>query len=179
MGAKGIIDKPIKKKNSIFNSSLRKGMGSGRETDYNEDLAKRICDEIACCTDSLKTICERNADFPHYKTIYIWRAKHADFRNALLEARRHQADLLAAEVIEIADASNNDTKITAGGHEVMNTEWVARSRLRIDTRKWLATTLLPRVYGNKIEELETENAELKQQMNELKAQLDEKYKKDY
>ena len=33
------------------------------------------------------------------------------------------------------------------GNAIYNGEFIARSRLRVDTRKWLASKLVPKIYG--------------------------------
>ena len=54
-------------------------------------------------------------------------------------AREERADLLAKEILEIAD-----TPCT-------NQVEVAQQRNRLDTRKWLASKLAPRKYGDRAE----------------------------
>lgn len=64
-----------------------------------------------------------------------------------------QAELLADELFSIADDGSNDTyeategeeKSTRTDHDVIN-----RSRLRIDTRKWYLSKVLPKIYGDKV-----------------------------
>ncbi len=55
-------------------------------------------------------------------------------------------------MVDIADDKENDTIIRKGHdgqeREYPNTEWMNRSRLRIDARKWMAMKLLPKVYGD-------------------------------
>ena len=161
------------------------GYTFGRPTMYTDDLANRICREIASSTDGLKKICANNPDFPVPKTIYEWRIDNRDFSDKYDAAKRLQADLLATEIMDIADDSTRDTitKINSVGEEydVINSEWVARSRLRVDARKWIASKLLPKVYGdqNRIENLENENHELKAEMQRLREELDAKHKKEY
>ncbi len=58
--------------------------------------------------------------------------------------RRFMADLFAGEILEIADAVN-DNEDGAGGER----ENVARSKLRIDTRKWLMAHFAPGHYSDK------------------------------
>jgi hypothetical protein len=53
------------------------------------------------------------------------------------------------ELLEIADDSSNDQIIDTEGEIHFNSQAVQRARLRIDTRKWLACKLVPRVYGLK------------------------------
>jgi len=54
-------------------------------------------------------------------------------------AREERADLLAKEILEIADAP------------CTNQVEVAHARNRLDTRKWLASKLAPRKYGDRVE----------------------------
>src|SRR3546814_4173198 len=63
-------------------------------------------------------------------------------------ARDNQADTLADEILDIADDGSNDY---VGEDEKYNGDAVARSRLRVDARKWLAGKLAPKKYGEKID----------------------------
>lgn len=53
-------------------------------------------------------------------------------------ALRGVADHLVSEVVAIADDSSGDTTISPRGNEMMDGEWVARSKIKIDTRMKLA-----------------------------------------
>lgn len=54
--------------------------------------------------------------------------------------------------MEISDDGSNDTYIDPDtGQERTNHEIVARSRLRTDTRKWMLSKVLPKVYGDKLD----------------------------
>lgn len=122
---------------------------TGRPSDYNQGIADIICDLVATSTDGLAKICRNNPDLPDHTTITRWRIKHEEFRTQYAQAKREQAELLAQEIIEISDDSTGDTLTDKDGNERMNGEWVARSRLRVDSRKWVASKLLPKVYGDK------------------------------
>ena len=61
-----------------------------------------------------------------------------------------QADYLADQIIEIADYSEHDT-IEAEKGEMENREWVNRSKLRVEARKWIASKLKPKQYGDKLD----------------------------
>jgi hypothetical protein len=70
-------------------------------------------------------------------------------------AREIQAYDIADELLEIADDARNDWMEREGGAEAvafeLNGENIQRSRVRIDTRKWLLSKMLPKVYGDKSE----------------------------
>jgi hypothetical protein len=128
---------------------------TGRPSDYNQDIADIICDLVATSTDGLQKICRLNPDLPDHTTITRWRIKHEAFRTQYAQAKREQAELLAQEIIDISDDSTGDTLTDKDGNERMNGEWVARSRLRVDSRKWVASKLLPKVYGDKLTETDS------------------------
>ncbi len=127
----------------------------GRPTDYNEDIAKLICERVATHTCGLERLCSMYDDLPSKFTVNLWRYRHPEFSTRYAQAKMVQADLLAEECLEISDNSSGDTKINPEtGEEYLNSEFVARARLRIDTRKWLAAKLLPKQYGKAAEEPE-------------------------
>tara|TARA_R110000772_G_scaffold45492_11_gene104269 strand:- start:1827 stop:2153 length:327 start_codon:yes stop_codon:yes gene_type:complete len=66
------------------------------------------------------------------------------------QARETQADTLFDEMLDIADESTNDY-MSRDGAQVVNPETINRSRLRIETRKWMAGKLKGRVYGEKLD----------------------------
>jgi hypothetical protein len=60
-------------------------------------------------------------------------------------------EVMSQEIIDIADESANDTQFDDVGNPRQNSEWINRSRLRVDTRKWLMSKLAPKKYGEKQE----------------------------
>jgi hypothetical protein len=71
------------------------------------------------------------------------------------KAREIQAAGFADEIMAIADDGSNDTyeKDLGDGKsvEVTNTDVIQRSRLRVDTRKWVLSKVLPKIYGEKLD----------------------------
>jgi hypothetical protein len=66
-------------------------------------------------------------------------------------AREERADFIFEEILAIADNSGNDRKIIKDGEEVINHEAIQRDRLRVDARKWAASKMNPKKYGDKTE----------------------------
>lgn len=66
-----------------------------------------------------------------------------------------RADKLADEILEIADDGSRDDKTmkdrSGNDYTVEDTEWVNRSKLKVDARKWLLSKLAPKKYGEKID----------------------------
>ena len=81
-------------------------------------------------------------------SLHDWLDSHPELYT---RARERQADKLAADILEIADAAERDTITDDDGNVRTDHEVVARSRLRVDARKWLAAKMRPRVYGEKLD----------------------------
>lgn len=119
-----------------------------RPSIYTPELADLICEQIAD-GNSLRSVCADEA-MPSKTTVFRWLAANPAFRDHYARAREAQADSLADDILDIADDSAHDTYIDENGNERTNTEVVARSRLRVDARKWIAAKLKPKVYGDKV-----------------------------
>lgn len=89
---------------------------------------------------------------PDKATVFRWLAdsRYATFRDQYTRARECQADYLAEEILDIADDSKNDTYIDDNGNVRTDQEVIGRSRLRVDARKWLASKMYPKKYGDKV-----------------------------
>jgi hypothetical protein len=79
-----------------------------------------------------------------------WLQANEGFRDNYVRARDAQADYLAEEIIQIADDGLNDTYATEDG-DAVNHDVIARSRLRVDARKWYAGRMAPKKYGEKVQ----------------------------
>jgi hypothetical protein len=138
----------------------------GAPTLYNNDLANEICDAIADTFKSIKTLCKENPKWPKPRTIRTWIRENKEFQHMYALAKDDQADLFVEEMLEIADDTSNDTliKYSKDGepYEVCNSEWINRSRLRVDTRKWVASKYKPKKYGDikNADEKESNNEEI-------------------
>jgi hypothetical protein len=125
----------------------------GRPSKYSQDIADEICDLISSTSHGLQKICDSDDKFPSAKTVYAWLREHEDFRNNYARARECQADLLADEIIHIADTFvvGQKTVSKATGLEITEGDTVDRSRLMVDARKWKASKLAPKKYGDKLD----------------------------
>lgn len=120
----------------------------GRPSDYSREKATAICDQIEDGR-SLRAICQTEG-MPAKSTVLLWLALHPEFSAQYARAREAQADKYAEEILEIADDASRDYIETEDGPK-LNSEHVQRSRLRVDSRKWLASKLAPKKYGEKLE----------------------------
>jgi hypothetical protein len=126
----------------------------GRPSEYTQELADEICAHLST-GESLRTVC-RSESMPCTSTIFNWFRKYPDFLEQYARAKAESADAMAEEILDIADDGSNDwmEKHNADGEKTgwqVNGEHIQRSRVRIDTRKWLASKLKPKKYGDKLE----------------------------
>lgn len=125
-----------------------------RPSEFTQEIADTICQRLAE-GNSLRTIC-LDEDMPAKSTVLNWllKSEHAAFMDQYTRARELQADVHVDEMPDIADDGSNDytTKTNADGstYEQVNSEHIQRSRLRIDTRKWIAERMRPKKYGAKV-----------------------------
>ena len=108
---------------------------TGRPTDCTPEVVEEICSRLAS-GESLRHICE-DAHLPVTRTIYRWVIEDREgFSHQYAKARHSQAMHWAEEILTIGDNENRED--------------TQRARLRVDTRKWLLSKVLPKVYGDKV-----------------------------
>jgi len=113
--------------------------GVGRPSVYTPELADEICTRLAN-GESLRAICnsERDDFMPSIGTILRWVGENDEFQQQYARAREIQAETHADDIVTIADGAAGDDSVKT-----------ARDRLRVDARKWVASKLLPKKYGDK------------------------------
>jgi hypothetical protein len=126
----------------------------GRPSSFTQEVADAICVRLMD-GESLREICA-SEEMPDRVTVYRWLQSSEAFRNQYAHARDVQADTYADETKAIADDGSNDwmEKFGKDGESIgwqVNGEAVARSRLRLDQRKWHASKLAPKRYGDRVD----------------------------
>jgi hypothetical protein len=121
---------------------------------YTDEVGAAICERLAA-GESLRAIC-RDPGMPSEKAVRLWALddKHP-FAPHYARARELQLYTWADELFDISDDGRNDwmEKHDRDGNSLgwrLNGEHVQRSRLRVDTRKWMLARMLPRIYGDKL-----------------------------
>lgn len=129
-----------------------------RPTKYNEDIDREICERLAS-GESLNAIC-RSEHIPHRVNVMRWilatdNPIYDKFRNNYALAREVQYQNMADDILDIADNGSNDwmenNNPEDAGYKV-NGEALGRSRLRVDTRKWFMSKVLPKFKDNSEDE---------------------------
>ena len=116
----------------------------GRPSEYSKELAMSICDRIAN-GESLRSICV-DLGIPH-STVVGWFIDNKDgVFDHYARARQIQAEHLFEELCDIADDSRNDW-MERNGYTVADQEAIQRSKLRVDTRKWILARMDSKRYA--------------------------------
>jgi hypothetical protein len=107
---------------------------AGRPSKYSLDIAEQILGRIEN-GESVRRICQEDG-MPSVSTVMLWLADHEDFRSRYTRAKQIQVEAMEEELLEFADERAEDPQ---------------RSRLQVETRKWLLAKLIPKKYGDKID----------------------------
>ena len=120
---------------------------TGAPTIKTEKLLDDICAGIALGKSARAMCMEVGIS---QRVLWNWLATDEIFMQQYARAKERCADVYAEEIIEIADDSSGDIRVLEDGREVTDNEFVQRSRLRVDARKWYASKLVPKKYGDRI-----------------------------
>jgi hypothetical protein len=108
----------------------------GRPSTFSDELAAEIANRLPFADGGLAEVCAAD-DMPSETTVYRWLAAedHAVFREMYARARE-----LAGEV-----------QAGRGLRDALSATDAALGRLKFDARKWTASKLAPKKYGDKLD----------------------------
>ena len=114
-----------------------------RPSTYTAELGAEICRRIEQGV-SLRKLCA-DVDMPHRHTVAYWtrgeRGASKEFVYRYARARESGYRGMAEDILAIADGSAS----LESGHEVQ------AARLRVDSRKWLLSKMLPSEFGDRLD----------------------------
>lgn len=117
---------------------------------YNEELGNFICEQVST-GKSLRTVCEQDG-MPSMNGVMQWCIINPAFAGQYATACINKAMVWADEIMDIADDSRNDyvEEIDEDGHlkTVFDAEHMKRTQLRVDTRKWYLSKIMPKQFGD-------------------------------
>ena len=119
----------------------------GRPTNYTQQVAEKICKRLAD-GESLSIICKTEGIA--MSTVYEWLSRQPSFSEMYARAREDQADTMAAEITALADEPPRMIEDDKGVARV-DSAWVQWQKNRVDARKWVASKLKPRSYGERVQ----------------------------
>ncbi len=119
---------------------------TGRPSTFNQEIADKVCQHIARGGYATDT---QRFGLPSITTINKWANEIPAFAAAYARAREARAEHFAEEMVEIADTASDPVK----------------ARLQVETRKWIASKLFPRMYG------ENQRVEVEHTLSETAARV--------
>ena len=131
---------------------------------YSQEIADIICARLAD-GESLNAICKDDG-FPAESTVRGWALDDIEgFAAKYARAREIGYERLADEILKIADTPEKGTKIVskATGIEITEGDMIEHRRLQVDARKWMLAKMLPKKYGERIQQDITATIEMKQE----------------
>lgn len=122
--------------------------------DISKETLNDIFDDLATSNVSFAKICE-NHDVC-FVTLWRHMSKDEDLCNRYARSKEMQMDYLSEDILVIADDADADkilydNTVTGKKECYVDHEVVQRSRLRVDTRKWLMSKLKSKKYGDKLD----------------------------
>lgn len=108
---------------------------------FSQEVFDEICVRIAE-GESLRKIC-KDEKMPSLVTVWKWLNNSEELTKQYARAREEQAETFVDEIQEISDA-----KIPLGPDGKIDNGAVNQARLRIDSRKWVASKLKPKKFGD-------------------------------
>lgn len=120
--------------------------GVGRPVLYpiEHPVWAEICKQISTGKSITSTL--KQPGMPSYQCAMLMIRNNAEFRAMYEKATESRADRLAEEIIELADE-----EMPAHLEGPMASAWVQQKRMQVDARKWVASKLYAKRYGDKID----------------------------
>ncbi len=118
----------------------------GRPSEYTQEKADYICERLSG-GKSLRSVL-KEPGMPDGATVFKWMRTHEEFLKQYARAKEESADALVEEMMDISD--DGIKTIITGGKE-MSSAVAQMVRLKVDTRKWVASKLKPKKYGDKLD----------------------------
>lgn len=108
---------------------------------------------------------------PNKSTVLRWLRNFPEFRVQYTQAREDLLEHWAEQIVDISDDNEKDTIVITnedGSSQVkVDHDHINRSRLRVDTRKWLLSKLGAKKYGDKLNVEAEITVSLSDRMREL------------
>lgn len=120
-----------------------------RPSSFSQETADIICERLSL-GESMRSICS-DEEMPDQTTVYRWLRSQEEFRLQYARAREEQADSVFEEMLEIADDGRRDYSVDEDGREIVDHDHIQRSKLRVETRKWMLGKMAPKKYGDRLQ----------------------------
>ena len=119
-------------------------MGRPVKWPIGDPIWQEIVDKVSA-GKSVSTVL-REPGYPTWTSFQMMLASDDKLRQAYDKAVQDRADRMADEILELSDE-----EMPAGLEGAMASAWVQQKRMQVDARKWIASKLKPRTYGDRID----------------------------
>jgi hypothetical protein len=154
-GPKRVTRRPIKLKHKAAGRPSQASAEAAVERPrvYSKEVADTLLDRMAN-GETPTEVC-RDPAMPSWVVMCRWRRQNEDFDKRYRIAHESCVEYLVSDVVNISDNAVNDyvDRINPRGKttRVFDREHFERSRLRVESRKWMAAKILRWTYGDKSE----------------------------
>lgn len=104
---------------------------------------------------SVRSVLDNTRDkslLPSRRVFNSWIENDENLRTQYASACEARQDKIFEDILKIADDASQDVIKNDEGKESLNQEFVARSRVKIDARKWMLGKMNPKKYGERIQQ---------------------------
>lgn len=119
-----------------------------RPIKYTQEIGDAVCEDIAMGLSLRSALVP--GDRPAARYWFAWLRENDELNKQYARACEERAEAFGEDILEIADNGTNDW-MTVNGHAMPSREVLDRSKLRVETRKWLMAKMKPRKYGEKLD----------------------------
>jgi hypothetical protein len=100
--------------------------------------------------ETLQSIC-RDDHMPHAHTVRTWVIRgDPEFLELYTRARQAQAWKWSEDIIEISDDISKDYCQDETGNWRPDHDHINRAKLRVESRRWFVSRVLPRIFGDNV-----------------------------
>ena len=147
--------KTVQAKNTKAGTVVKTAKPAGRPVRKDKPFYQELMLAAISSTEKgLKKLCEefRKEDpkFPSHMSFIRWTVEDEGFRALYTRAKEEQAEILAEQIIDISDDDSLDIGFKEDGTPFIKGDNIQRARLRVESRKWIASKLKPKKYGDKL-----------------------------
>ena len=131
---------------TLAEKTTKSGAIMGRPVEFpiESPVWQRIIDEVAGGKSLSGAL--RLEGMPSYGLAKLMIRTNPEYKEAYEKAVEDRADRLAEEIVELADSEPPE-----GLEGTAMSAWVNQKRLQVDARKWVASKLKPRTYGDRLD----------------------------
>lgn len=127
---------------------------------YTPEIGAEICAAIATSTLGIEALCKMNKHWPNWRLIIKWRHDPdlSFFGESYARAKQAQIDLMVERIFIITKDKKHGYLIDKDGKAYADQTYLTKMRCEIDAIKWLAGKLSPRIYGERKDDKNTNDA---------------------